>query len=75
MDFLIYDDYLGVTILANNARARDWFTAQVKYDENQLNRDGSVWMDSGMAGMTLQLIIYYGFKVEIDVTPKGRSKR
>lgn len=75
MDFLVYDAYDGVTILANNARARDWFTQHVKYDEVQRNNDGSIRMDAAMAGMTLQLILYYGFRVEIDVTPKTRSKR
>lgn len=73
MDFLIEDTYQGVSILAITDRARDWFNSYVRYDPAQKNNDGSVYFEPHMATLILPLILYYGFKVDIDGTSKSRK--
>lgn len=73
MDFLIEDSYLGVVFQIRNGRARDWFNGHIKYALAQVQNDGSIVFDCHMAPMILQLIVYYGFKVEINGTPRSRK--
>lgn len=73
MDFLIEDTFLGVSIMALNDRARDWFNSYVSYGPAQKQNDGAVFFEKHMATLILPLMLYYGFKVQIDGTPRSRK--